>query len=312
MNGYLAALFDPSMPFVRNALAAGLLAAILFGTLGAVVTVKRIAGLAGAISHAVLGGIGMAIYLSAKGIVPGLPPIVGALLFALLSAAIIGFVSLKAKQREDTVINALWAIGMSVGVLFIAKTPGYADPMSYLFGNILLVSTRDLVLLAILDALVVFLAWRYYPHIEASAFDEEFARVRGVPIDAVFLVILAVTAVAVVLLQTFVGIVMVIAMLTLPSGTAGFAARNLAGMMVGGTILSALFTVTGLAASWALDMPAGAVVVVIAGASFLVVSAIRTFGLRRSGSGSATTRGAARGIARGIARGFARGKGKRL
>ncbi|PKL23661.1 MAG: hypothetical protein CVV47_14115 [Spirochaetae bacterium HGW-Spirochaetae-3] len=273
MSGYLTALVDPAMPFVRNALVAGLLSAVLFGTLGAVVTVKRIAGLAGAISHAVLGGIGMALYLSAKGIVPNLPPIAGAMVFAVISAAIIGFVSLKAKQREDTVINALWAIGMSVGVLFIAKTPGYADPMSYLFGNILLVSGRDLVLLAILDAIVVFLAWRYYPQIEASAFDEEFAKVRGVPTDAIFLATLAVTAVAVVLLQTFVGIVMVIAMLTLPSGTAGYAARNLAAMMVGGTVLSAVFTVGGLAASWALDMPAGAVVVVIAGAAFLSVSA---------------------------------------
>jgi zinc transport system permease protein len=273
MNGYLRAILDPSMPFVRNALAAGLLSAVLFGTLGAVVTVKRIAGLAGAISHAVLGGIGMALFLSASGVMPGLPPMAGALVFAVLAASVIGLVSLKAKQREDTVINAVWAIGMSVGVLFIAKTPGYADPMSYLFGNILLVSTRDLILLAVLDLVVVFLAWRYYPQIQASAFDEEFARVRGVRTDLVFLVTLAVTAIAVVLLQTFVGIVMVIAMLTLPSGTAGFASKNLAGMMIVGTILSAAFTVTGLAASWSLDMPAGAMVVVLAGAVFLAVSA---------------------------------------
>ncbi|PKL07997.1 MAG: hypothetical protein CVV51_11235 [Spirochaetae bacterium HGW-Spirochaetae-7] len=280
MNGYVSALFDPSMPFVRNALIAGLLSSILFGALGAVVTVKRIAGLAGAISHAVLGGIGMALFLSATGVVPGLPPIVGAFVFAVIAAGIIGFVSLKAKQREDTVINAVWAIGMSVGVLFIAKTPGYADPMSYLFGNILLVSAKDLAMLAILDAAVVLLAWRFYPQIEASAFDEEFARVRGVPTDAIFMATLAVTAIAVVLLQTFVGLVMVIAMLTLPSGTAGFVSRNLAGMMVGGAVMSAAFTVTGLAASWALDMPAGAVVVVVAGAVFLAASAVAAIGAR--------------------------------
>jgi len=292
MNGYLRALLDPNMPFVRNALAAGLLSAVLFGTLGAVVTVKRIAGLAGAISHAVLGGIGMALFLSAAGIVPGLPPMVGAMVFAVLAAAVIGLVSLKAKQREDTVINAVWAIGMSIGVLFIAKTPGYADPMSYLFGNILLISAKDLVLLAVLDLVVVFLAWRFYPQIEASAFDEEFARVRGVRTDLVFLVILAVTAVAVVLLQTFVGIVMVIAMLTLPSGTAGFTSKNLAGMMVLGTILSAVFTVSGLAASWSFDMPAGAMVVVLAGAVFLAVSALAAIkaSSRRTGNGTATRR----------------------
>lgn len=272
---FFSALFDPAMPFVRNALFAGILSSILFGVLGSVVTVKRIAGLAGAISHAVLGGIGLALFLSAKNIVPGLPPIVGALVFALISAALIGFVSLKAKQREDTVINALWAIGMSIGIVFIAKTPGYADPMSYLFGNILLVSTRDLILLSILDIIVIGLAWRYYPQIEASAFDEEFAKTRGVATDTVFLVLLAVTAVAVVLLQTFVGIVMVIAMLTLPSGTSGYFARNLAGMMIGATVFSLIFSVVGLAVSWKLDLPSGAVVVLVAGATFLAVSALK-------------------------------------
>jgi len=272
---FFSALFDPAMPFVRNALVAGILSSILFGVLGSVVTVKRIAGLAGAISHAVLGGIGLALYLSANKIVPGLPPIAGALVFALISAALIGLVSLKAKQREDTVINALWAIGMSLGIVFIAKTPGYADPMSYLFGNILLVSTRDLVMLAVLDIVVIVLAWRYYPQIEASAFDEEFARTRGVSTDAVFLVILAVTAIAVVLLQTYVGIVMVIAMLTLPAGTSGYFARNLAGMMAIGTIFSVAFSVVGLAISWGLDLPSGAIVVLVAGATFLAVSALR-------------------------------------
>ena len=272
---FFSALFDPAMPFVRNALLAGILSSILFGVLGSVVTVKRIAGLAGAISHAVLGGIGLALYLAAKNIVPGLPPIAGALVFAVISAALIGFVSLKAKQREDTVINALWAIGMSIGIVFIAKTPGYADPMSYLFGNILLVSTRDLVLLAVLDVVVIFLAWRYYPQIEARAFDEEFARTRGVKTDIVFLVLLGVTAVAVVLLQTFVGIVMVIAMLTLPAGTSGYFAKNLAGMMVLGTLFSFVFSVAGLVVSWGLDLPTGAVVVLVAGATFLAASALR-------------------------------------
>jgi zinc transport system permease protein len=267
--GFFAALFNPAFPFLRNALIAGLLSSILFGVLGSIVTVKRIAGLAGAISHAVLGGIGIALYLSATGKIPGLQPLVGAIVFAILAAGIIGFVSLKAKQREDTVINAIWAIGMSIGVLFMAKTPGYTDPSSYLFGNILLISEQNLLLLALLDVVVVFLSWRFYPQIEASSFDEEFARVRGIPTQAVFLLILSITAIAVVLLQTFVGIVMVIAMLTLPAGTAGYSARSLSGMMLLGTVYSALFSLGGLATGWALDLPVGAMVVVIAGAAFL-------------------------------------------
>jgi len=283
MTDFITTLLDPGMPFLRNAFLAGLLSSILFGVLGAIVTVKRIAGLAGAISHAVLGGIGMALYLNASGLVPQFPPIIGAIVFAVLAAAVIGLVSLKAKQREDTVINAIWAIGMSIGVLFMAKTPGYTDPMGYLFGNILLISSRDLLLMAALDVIVLFLAWRFYPQLEASSFDDEYAQVRGIPTEKIFLILLAITAVAVVLLQTFVGIVMVIAMLTLPAGTAGYFARNLAGMMVFGWLLSSVYSVGGLALGWTWDAPAGAMVVVLAGAVFLVAAGFKMLYRRSPG-----------------------------
>jgi zinc transport system permease protein len=217
----------------------------------------------------------MALYLSASGLVPGFSPLAGAVFFAVLSAALIGVVSLKAKQREDTVINAIWAVGMSVGVLFMAKTPGYTDPGSYLFGNILLISGRDLVLMGILDLAVIFLAWRFYPQLEATAFDEEFARVRGAPAAAVFLAVLAITAVAIVLLQTFVGIVMVIAMLTLPAGAASASARSLSGMMLISCVFSALFSLSGLFLGWTFDAPVGAMTVIIAGAVFLGTAAFK-------------------------------------
>ena len=272
MSTFLSALFNPSMPFVRNALLAGLLSSVLFGVLGTIVTVKRIAGLAGAISHAVLGGIGMALFLSTTGRIPNLSPMTGAIIFAVIAAVIIGVVSMRAKQREDTVINAIWAIGMSIGVLFMAKTPGYTDPTSYLFGNILLVSSRDLLLLGALDFVVVLLAWRFYPQLEATSFDDEFAQVRGISTHMVFLILLSITAIAIVLLQTFVGIVMVIAMLTLPAGTAGFSARNMFGMMVLSWLYASLFSVGGLVAGWTFDLPVGAVVVVFSGAVFLSFS----------------------------------------
>lgn len=274
MSGFIAALFDPSMPFVRNALFAGLLSAVLFGVLGTIVTVKRIAGLAGAISHAVLGGIGMALYLSATGLMPNLPPIAGAIFFAILSALTIGIVSMRAHQREDTVINAIWAIGMSIGVLFMAKTPGYTDPTSYLFGNILLISNRDIILLGILDLIVIFLVWRFYPQLEASSFDDEFSQVKGISTKFVFLILLGITAVAIVLLQTFVGIVMVIAMLTLPAGTAGFSARNMISMMIVASVYASIFSLGGLVAGWSFDLPVGAMTVVLSGAVFLSFSLV--------------------------------------
>ncbi|HOX18694.1 MAG TPA: metal ABC transporter permease [Spirochaetales bacterium] len=275
MNGFIEALLDPSLPFVRNALAMGLLSSVLFGVVGSVVTVRRIAGLAGAISHAVLGGVGLALFLKASGVAPWLTPRIGALAFALLAAALVGLVSLKAKAREDTVINAIWAIGMSIGVLFLARTPGYADPMAYLFGNILLVGPGDLAMVAVLDLVVAGLAWRFYAQVEAASFDEEFARTRGVNTDAVFLGILGAVAVSVVLLSTFVGIVLVIAMLTLPAGTASGGARNLKRMMLASTLLAAAFSTGGLALAWELDLPAGAVVVVLSGGVFLASQAAR-------------------------------------
>ncbi|MDR0503965.1 MAG: metal ABC transporter permease [Treponema sp.] len=274
MHEFLFALVNPDFPFLRNALMAGVLSSVLFGILGSVVTVRRIGSLAGAVSHAVLGGIGMALYLSAF-FIPGFPPIAGALIFAVLSAVIIGLVSLKAKQREDTVINAIWVIGMSLGLLFMAKTPGYADPSTWLFGNILLISNRDLLFMAVLDIIVLLLAWRFYAQIEASSFDEEFARTRGVNVELVFLLILGLTAVAIVLLQTFVGIVMVIAMLTLPAGCSGVFSRSLGGMMITSCLFSAFFSISGLVSGWFLDLPIGAMTVIIAGVVFLGFSVFR-------------------------------------
>ena len=270
------------MPFVRNAFFAGILSSVLFGVLGTIVTVKRIAGLAGAISHAVLGGIGMALYLSATGTIPNLSPIVGAIIFAILAALVIGVVSMRAQQRQDTVINAIWAIGMSIGVLFMAKTPGYTDPTSYLFGNILLISQSDLILLAILDVFVIIMVWRFYPQLEATSFDDEFSQVKGISTNVVFLVLLSITAIAIVLLQTFVGIVMVIAMLTLPDGTASFSAKNMLSMMFIASFYSSIFSFGGLATGWAFDLPVGAMVVVFAGAVFLSFSIIKMLVKRRN------------------------------
>jgi zinc transport system permease protein len=258
--------------FVQYALLAGVLASIACGIVGTYVVVRRITYIAGGISHCVLGGIGAALYFQRVHGWEWLSPLYGAIAAALAAAMIIGLVSLRAKQREDTVIGALWALGMAVGVLFIAKTPGYSqDLMSYLFGNILMVSKADLWLIAALDALVVVLGLVFYNQFLAVCFDEEFARVRGMRVEFYYLLLLGLTALTVVLLVTVVGIVLVIALLTLPVAVAGYFARRLWQMMALAALFSMLFTTGGLAISYQPDLPAGATVIVLAGAVYLVV-----------------------------------------
>lgn len=271
MGEFLRAMSDPAIPFLRYAVFGGLLAGVAFGIVGTYVVVRRISYLAGAIAHCVLGGIGMALYLQhAKGWA-WCDPLYGAIAAALASAVVLGLVSLMAKQREDTVIGAMWAIGMAVGVIFIAKTPGYVDAMSYLFGNILLVSKRDLYILAWLDVLVVGLAVALHPHFLAVCFDSRFAELRGIPVRFYYILLLLLTALTVVLLLSVVGIVLVIALLTLPAAIAGHFTRRLWTMMLLASGLSMLFVTVGLAASYRMDMPAGPVIIVLAGAVYLAV-----------------------------------------
>jgi len=259
--------------FMQYALAAGLLASVACGIVGTYVVVRRITYIAGGISHCVLGGIGAALYLQKAHGWTWLHPMYGAVFAALLAAAIIGLVSLRARQREDTVIGALWAVGMALGVLFIAKTPGYSqDLMSYLFGSILMVSPSDLWLIAALDLVVVLLGLAFYNQFLAVCFDEEFSRVRGLRVEFYYLLLLGLTALTVVLLVTVVGVVLVIALLTLPVAVAGVFARRLWQMMILATLLSAVFTTAGLALSYGTNLPSGATIVILAGAVYLAVA----------------------------------------
>ncbi|MBN1808566.1 MAG: metal ABC transporter permease [Planctomycetes bacterium] len=260
-----------SHELLRNALIVGLLASIACGVVGSYVVTKRITYLAGGISHFVLGGMGLARYLGVKYGLEGLHPLHGAVGAAVLAAFILGHVSIKTRQREDTVIGALWATGMAVGILFITMTPGYnTNLMSYLFGNILMVSERDLWLIVILDAVIVALGILFYNQLLAISFDEEFARLRGLNVETYYLILLVITALTIVLLVTVVGIVMTIALLTLPAAVAGHFSKSLWQMMVMATVLCMVFTTGGLAASYGPDLPSGAMIVIIAGAVYLL------------------------------------------
>ncbi|MEI7450368.1 MAG: metal ABC transporter permease [Desulfomonile sp.] len=270
--------------FLQHALLSGILASVACGVIGTFVVVRRITYIAGGISHTVLGGMGAALYLQSVYHWESLNPIYGAVVAALLAAVVIGLVSLRAKQREDTVIGALWAVGMAVGILFISRTPGYnSDLMSYLFGNILLVSADDLWLLVGLDILVLGLGIVFYNQFLAVCFDEEFARLRGLRVDFYYLLLLCLTSLTVVVLVTVVGIVMVIALLTLPTAIAGFFSKSLKHMMVLSSLFCMAFTTSGIVLSYGPNFPTGATTIVIAGAAYLMLIVFKGLaGLRRS------------------------------
>ncbi|MFH1057143.1 MAG: metal ABC transporter permease [Pseudomonadota bacterium] len=273
MTDFLAAL--PVYNFLQYALWAGLLASLACGVVGAYVVSRRISYLAGAIAHSVLAGLGAARYLQVTRGWDWCQPLLGAVIAALAAAAVIGWVNLRARQREDTIIGAVWAVGMALGVIFMAATPGYGvDLMGYLFGNILMVSPADLWLMAGLDLVVVAVGLGCYRQLLAVCFDAEFARLRGLAVDRYYLLLLALTALTVVILSTVVGLVMVIALLTLPAAVAGQLSSRLWQIMGLGVLFSAAFTSAGLALSYGPDLPAGAVIILLAGGVYLALTVV--------------------------------------
>ena len=258
-----------SQALLRNAALAGALASIACGIVGSYVVVKRIAFIGGGIAHAVLGGMGIAYFFGAD-------PLVGAVPAALLFAVIIGWVSLRASEHEDTLIGALWAVGMAIGILFVLQTPGYAkDLRTFLFGNILLVTTRDVWIILVLDVVILGTVMLFYKGFMAVCFDEEFARLQGVRVEALYILLLCLISVSLVILVQVVGVVMVIALLTLPAAVAAQWVRDLRRMMVLASVLVLVTSFAGLAVAYPCDWPAGATIVLVTGLLFLASSTVR-------------------------------------
>ncbi len=280
MGEFLRAVAD--FAFLRHALYAGLAASIACGVIGSFVVTRRITAVAGGLAHAVLGGMGLAYWLQTAHGVTWLHPLHGALVFALLGALILAVVQARASERADTAISALWAVGMAIGVVFLFQSPGYkVDLMSYLFGNIMLVDPLALKLLLALDAVILVVVWLFYHQLVACSFDAEFARLRGLHVDAWSTLLLVLVALTVVSLVYVVGIVMVIALLSLPAAAAGRFTARLSVMMATAALLSVVSTTTGLALSFHWDLPTGAVVILVAAAIYLASVAVQRRPVRR-------------------------------
>lgn len=252
--------------FLQYALMTGIMASIACGIIGSYVTVRRMTYIAGAIAHCTLGGMGVAGYLNKEQGLTFLTPLIGAVAAALLAAFVIAFMLNRSTMRQDTVLSAVWSIGMAIGIIFISKTGGYnEDLMSYLFGNILMVSLRDLLLLTLLDIVLIITVFLLYNRLVAISFDEEFARISGIHVDLYNTIFLCLIAVTVVLLVQVVGIILVVALLALPAAAAGQLTTRLPSMMLVATLFCLTSTTGGLVISYLPDLPASATIIIIAG-----------------------------------------------
>lgn len=258
-----------SQLFLQYAIIGGLLASIACGIIGPLVVVRKIGYISGSISHTILAGMGAAYFF-------GKNPLYGALITAIVAALIIGWVSLKAKHYEDVVISVLWSAGVAIGLIFIAKTPGYSvDLMGYLFGNILMITRSSLYLLAILDVVVLAVVILLYKKIVVVCFDEEFARTRGLWVDFYFLLLLCLVAITVVSLIQVVGLVLVLALLTIPAAIANQYVNSVGKMMFFAMAAGMLFTFSGLTVSYQTNLPTGATIILVACAVLLLSTIIK-------------------------------------
>jgi len=255
--------------YMQNALLAALLGGIACGVIGSFVVVKKIGYISGGIAHASFGGIGL-------GYLIGVNPLFCLVPFTIISAWAIGIISRKANVSEDTAIGILWTTGMALGVIFIGLTPGYVpDLFSYLFGNILTIPRSDIYLMAALNAFILAAVLLFYREFLAISFDEEYARASGLHTLFIYLFLLTLVAVTVVMLIRIVGIILVIALLTIPPSIARQHIINLVPMMVFSVVLGIILTLGGLWGSYILDIASGATVILLLAFAFIVSTVIK-------------------------------------
>ena len=258
--------------FLQTAAAACLLAAIASGVVGSLVVVRRTTYTAAAVSHCVLAGLGLARLLQRRFDIAWFTPMLGAVATAVAVALILAGLSERGGQRRDAVLSVLWSVGMALGITFLALTPGYQEDLgAYLLGSILLAGAGDLVLMAVLDAVVLGVVLLFYNRLLCVAFNEELARLRGLRVRFYETVIHLLTALTVVLLVQVAGIVLAVALLTLPAATAGLLTRRLDRMMALAVALAAVVSLGGLALSYVPELPPGATIVELAAGLYVAV-----------------------------------------
>lgn len=276
-----------ALGFLRDAVIAAALASVLCGIVGVFVVVKRLVVVVGGVSHAAFGGLGACYFL-------GLPPLLGAIVSAVLTAVAVGWPS-EGRGRADATVGVLWALGMALGMLFIHLTPGHApNLMGFLFGDVLSASTLEVTVLGVLVLGVVAAVTVFHEDLEAVAFDEVHATVQGLAVRGLRTVLLLVTGVTVVLLMRVVGFLLVMALLCVPPLIALSLVRRFHQALACSVAAALVMTLGGLAASFALDLPSGPAIILV-GAALLAATRAAVAVVGHARRGDVTVRTGARG-----------------
>ncbi|MCX7883029.1 MAG: metal ABC transporter permease [Brevinematales bacterium] len=270
MDSFWSVFWSGDVPFLRYAVLASLFSSVPFGMMGGFVVVKRMSAMAGAVSHAIIGGVGVGVYLQVVWKLSWMSPTWGAMFASVVVGLLIGWLSLRGRERMDTLLGAVWVIGMSVGLVLLSLTPTYTDPMSYLFGNILLLSVGDVWLVGILGMVVSILTFMFYPQLQAVSFDEDFAVTRGVRVGFFQMLLVLLVSLTVFLMLQVMGSLMVIALLTLPAAMASLFYNKLSSVMIAASLLVVVFSLLGLVVSYYADLPPGSVTVLLLAVGYVV------------------------------------------
>lgn len=257
--------------FIQNALIAGILVSISVGIIGTLVVANRTVFIAGGIAHASYGGIGLALYFS-------LPFLLSSTIFSIIIAVFTALFSIKYPERTDTFIGVMWAFGMAVGIIFVDLSSGYnVDLMSYLFGSILSVPVEDLIFMGILDVVVMLLVTLFYPTLLALSFDKEYGKVRGINVTLYTILIYILIALTIVVAIRSVGLILIIALLTIPVYITESFSNSLGKTMINSSILSLVFILLGLFLSYEYNLTSGASIILVATFSFALFFTLRYF-----------------------------------
>ncbi len=257
--------------FMQRAFIAAVLVSVACGVVGTYVVIKRIVSLSGGISHAAFGGVGLGYFL-------GLNPVLAAIPFSILSAIGIGTINHRVKVSEDTAIGILWSVGMALGIIFINLTPGYApDLFSYLFGNILTVANSDLIIMFILDLIIIAIVFLFRREFLAISFDEEFSKVVGMHSELIYMLLLSLVALSVVVLIKVVGIILIIALLSIPAAIGKQFTYDIKRVMIFSVIIGMILTVIGLLLSYIFNLASGATIILVLGIAFTISSLLKKY-----------------------------------